>query len=91
MEQPIEQRCYCDFRLCGQIRKTTLYNIFNNENIPYQNVKQVYITALKIFRIFSNLFDSQRVSTPIINKWTDVAVQCYHVKKKFLYSYIKSD
>ena len=67
MEQPIEQPCYCDFRLCGKIRKNTLYKVFNNENIPYQNVKQVYITALKIFRIFSNLFDSQRVRKRIIN------------------------
>ena len=27
---------------------------------------KVYITALKRFCIFSNLFDSQRVGTPII-------------------------
>ena len=30
--------------------------------------------ALKRCRIFSNLFDSQRVGTPIINEWTGVAV-----------------
>ena len=35
---------------------------------------KVYITALKRFRIFSILFDSQRVGTPIINEWTNVAV-----------------
>ena len=29
---------------------------------------KVYITALKRFRIFSNLFHSQRVGTPIINE-----------------------
>ena len=29
---------------------------------------KVYITALKRFRIFSILFDSQRVGTPIINE-----------------------
>ena len=29
---------------------------------------KVYITALKRFRIFSNLYDSQRVGTPIINE-----------------------
>ena len=29
---------------------------------------KVYITALKRFRIFSNLFDSQCVGTPIINE-----------------------
>ena len=50
----------------------------------------MYITALKRFRIVSNLFDSQRVGTPIINEWTGVAVLCCHGKKYFLYSYIKS-
>ena len=36
----------------------------------HQNVNQikVYITALKRFRIFSKLFDSQRVGTPSINE-----------------------
>ena len=29
---------------------------------------KVYITARKRFSIFSNVFDSQRVGTPIINK-----------------------
>ena len=28
----------------------------------------VYITVMKSFRIFSNLFDSQHVGTPIINE-----------------------
>ena len=31
---------------------------------------KVYITALKRFRMFSNLFDSQHVDTPIINERT---------------------
>ena len=76
MEQPVEQPCYCDVRLCG---KNALYKYFNNENIScqnlviyekHQNVNQikVYITALKRFRIFSKLFDSQRVGTPSINE-----------------------
>ena len=38
------------------------------------------LTALKRFRIFSNLFDSQRVGTPILNEWTGVAVLCCHGK-----------
>ena len=42
---------------------------------------KAYITALKRFCIFSNLFDSQRVGTPLINEWTGVAVLCYHGKK----------
>ena len=37
---------------------------------------KVYITVLKRFRIFSNLFNSQRVGTPIIIEWTGIAVQC---------------
>ena len=41
---------------------------------------KVYITALKRFRIFLNLFDFQRVGTPIINRWTGVAVLCCHEK-----------
>ena len=40
----------------------------------------MYITALKRFRIFSILFDSQRVGTPIIKEWTGVAVPCCHGK-----------
>ena len=35
---------------------------------------KVYISCLKRFRIFSNLFDSQRVGTPIKNRLTGVAV-----------------
>ena len=38
----------------------------------------VYITAMIRFRIFSNLFDSQRVGTHIIKS---VAVLCCHEKK----------
>ena len=62
-------------RLCGKKKKEALYKYSNNENIPYQfwlyikHIKmliRVYITALKRFRIFSNLFDSQRVGTHII-------------------------
>ena len=77
MEQPVEQPCYCDFRLYGKKRKNALYKYSYNENIPYQlykyikNIKmliKVYINALKRFCIFSNLFDSQRVGTPIINE-----------------------
>ena len=44
----------------------------------------MYITALKRFRIFSILFDSQRVGTPnIINEWTGVAVLCCDGKSSF--------
>ena len=72
MEQPVEQPCYkCDFRFCARgkkKKKNALYKYSNNENIPYQfysyikNIKmliKVYITALKRFRISSNLFNSQ--------------------------------
>ena len=70
MEQPVVQPCYCDFRLCGKKRKNTLYEYSNNENIPYlfKILIKVYITALQRFCMFSNLFDSQGVGTPIINK-----------------------
>ena len=82
--------CWMQHRLYGKKRKNALYKYSNNENIPYQlykyikNIKmliKVYINALKRFCIFSNLFDSQRVGTPIINEWTGVAVLCYHGKK----------
>ena len=36
MEQPVEQPCYCDFRLCGKKRKNAMYKYSNNENIPYK-------------------------------------------------------
>ena len=36
MEQPFEQPCICDFRLCGKKRKNALYKYSNKENIPYQ-------------------------------------------------------
>ena len=39
---------------------------------------KVYITALKKILMFSILFDSQGVGTPIINEWTGVVVQCCH-------------
>ena len=35
MEQPVEQPCYCDFKL-ERKRKNALYKFTNNENIPYQ-------------------------------------------------------
>ena len=41
---------------------------------------KVYITALRRFRIFSNLYNSQSVGTPIINELTDIAVLCCHGK-----------
>ena len=42
---------------------------------------KVYITALKRFRIFSNLFNSQCVGTPIINEYTGLPMLCCHGKK----------
>ena len=43
------------------------------------------MTALKRCRIFSNLVDSQRVGTPIMNELTGVAVLYCHGKKLFLH------
>ena len=46
---------------------------------------KVYITAMKRFCIFSNLLNSQRVGTPIINEWTGLlAMLCCHGKKEVL-------
>ena len=42
---------------------------------------KVYITAVKRFRIISNLFDSRRVGIPMINELTGEAVRCCHGKK----------
>ena len=80
MEQPVEQPNVTVTSACVERkRKNALYKYTNNENIPYQFSKisktfKMLITALKRFRIFPNLFDSQRVGTPIINEWTGVAV-----------------
>ena len=44
IDQPAEQPWYCDFRLCGNKRKNTLYEYSNNENIliyqKHQSVNQ---------------------------------------------------
>ena len=44
-------------------------------------IKVYILTALKRSHIFSNLFDSQRVGTSIINEGTGAAVLCCHEKK----------
>ena len=36
--------------------------------------------ALKRFRLFSNLIDSQRVGTPSMNEWTGASELCWHGK-----------
>ena len=48
----------------------------------YHIVNQIVQSALKRFRIFSNLYDFQRVGIPItcINEWTGEAVPHCHGK-----------
>ena len=36
MEQPVEQPCYCLFRLCVEKEKNALYTYSIVENIPYK-------------------------------------------------------
>ena len=43
-------------------------------------VIELYSPLLKHFVSFSNLFDSQRVGTPITVEWTGVPVLCCHGK-----------
>ena len=45
--------------------------------------------ALKRFRIFSNLFNYQRVSTYIINEGTGTAVLCCHGKVVLIFLHLK--
>ena len=76
MELPVEQPCYGEFRLCGKEKKRTRcinilkMKIYHIIFLLIKNIKmliKVYITALRKCHIFSNLFNSQRVGTPIIN------------------------
>ena len=50
--------------------------IYQKHHIFDQSVQYV----MKGFCIFSNLFDSQWVGTPIINEWTGEAVRYCHGK-----------
>ena len=73
MEQPVEQPCNCVERKertrCLKILIMKIYYIsFSNIAKNIKMLIKVYITALKRFRIFSILFDAQRVGTPIINE-----------------------
>ena len=49
---------------------------------------KVYISALKIFRICSNLFDSERVCSPIINESAGEVVLCCQGKKVVLVGFL---
>ena len=39
MEQPVEQPCYCDFRLYGKKKKNALYKYSNKKHID-ESVKE---------------------------------------------------
>ena len=58
-----------------------IYHI-NFSKISNQYCYLICLKTPKRFCIFSNLFDSQRVGTPIINEWTCVAMLCCHGKSK---------
>ena len=61
-------------------------------HINFSNIsKTSKCTALKRFCNFSNLFDSQRVGTPIINERTGVAVLCVAMEKSSSYIPTSSD
>ena len=47
----------------------------------HQNVDESVHNCSEKILIFSNLYDSQRVGTPIINEWTGVDVLYCHGKK----------
>ena len=78
MEQLVEQPCYCDFRLCGKKKIMRCIDILIMKKKPtksilvmyktHQLLIKVYITALKRFRILSNVLHSQPVGIPIINE-----------------------
>ena len=63
-----------------------IYHInFSNIEKKHQNFNQVYITSLKGFRIFSNLFDSQPIRTPIINvNWCSCAIAAMEKRSSYI-------
>ena len=65
---------------CVNILIIKIYCINFSNYERHHTFNQNIQSPLKTFLIFLNLFDSQRVGTPIINERTGVAVICCHGK-----------